>query len=141
MEVIDRTDEPRVLVENPRIAQSLEWAVALRQAGFDVIRCAGPTRMAFGYCPLLADATCPLVEWADVVLFDLDLDAPPARDVLTRMRSLNPDKPIVVEVSPHVRRRNASLLQGCTTVAPFDVDKTVSAVTEAASARTGARPT
>ena len=83
------TGKPRVLIENPDRADLWAHAEVLREAGYDVAVCAGPTpapepvtwfqRMFRAdpepvepqqrtLCPLVAHGHCPLVEGADVVV-------------------------------------------------------------------------
>ena len=81
-----QTGKPRVLIENPDRADLWAHADVLREAGYDVAMCGGPTaaaepvtwfRRLFGadpehqertVCPLVAHGHCPLVEGADVVV-------------------------------------------------------------------------
>jgi acetyltransferase len=71
----------RVLVESP----SGDWhgAESLRSFGAEVVVCPGPGRRRQPHCPVLQGGRCPLVEVADAVVFDLPLDDPDARTVLT----------------------------------------------------------
>ena len=71
----EHTGKMRVLIENPDRADLWAHADVLRDAGYDVAICGGPT--AEGQhdehgkhllCPLLAEGHCPLVEGADVVV-------------------------------------------------------------------------
>jgi hypothetical protein len=82
------TGKPRVLIENPDGADLWAHADILREAGYDVATCHGPSKPAergrrSGYfedpeqrqpagerslCPLVEDGRCPLVEGADVVV-------------------------------------------------------------------------
>lgn len=80
------TGKPRVLIENPDRADLWAHAEVLREAGYDVAVCGGPTpapepvtwfRRIFTagpepqertLCPLVAHGHCPLVEGADVVV-------------------------------------------------------------------------
>ena len=83
------SDKPRVLIENPNRADLWAHANLLREAGYDVAMCGGPTpepervpwykrlttagvpkeeREERLLCPLVAEGHCPLVEGADVVV-------------------------------------------------------------------------
>jgi hypothetical protein len=86
-----QTGKPRVLIENPDGADLWAHAEVLREAGYDVATCVGPTsetkrvpwfrrrplywadpqpmeRQKRTLCPLVAEGHCPLVEGADVVV-------------------------------------------------------------------------
>jgi hypothetical protein len=66
-----RSGKSRVLVENPDRADLLAHADILRDAGYDVAVCSGPTvvegERACG-CPLIDGQGCALVEGADTVV-------------------------------------------------------------------------
>jgi hypothetical protein len=85
----EQTGKPRVLIENPDRADLWAHADVLREAGYDVAMCGGPTpepapvtwfQRLFRadpepaepqqrtFCPLVAHGHCPLVEGADVVV-------------------------------------------------------------------------
>lgn len=92
-----RTDRPRVLIEHPDGAALWAEAEIMREAGYDVAVCAGPTERferprTFGIrlrtfadqeqpvglerptvCPLLSEGRCSLVDEADVVVSTTDL--------------------------------------------------------------------
>jgi hypothetical protein len=73
-----RAGRARVLIEHPDPATLWAEAEAMRDAGYDVAICAGPTRAsdrtsAPVACPLLVDGRCALVEYADVVVSTTDL--------------------------------------------------------------------
>ena len=85
--------KPRVLIENPDRADLWAHADLLREAGYDVAVCGGPTaetervpwfrrlfttdpqpeRQERTLCPLVAEGHCPLVEGADVVVSTMTL--------------------------------------------------------------------
>lgn len=128
---------PRLLIENddPEI---LDAQVDLfRSAGFVTFGCGGPHSVPDDACPILEDRPCPLVDVAEVVLCDLDLDDPLNAAVLDHLRERHPEIPVVVEVPNSTRRRHASRLDGCTVVPPFDPQRLVSAVTRASRPTTG----
>ena len=66
------TGKPRVLIENPDGADLWAHADVLREAGYDVAMCGGPTPETEDHertvCPLVGGGRCPLVEGADVVV-------------------------------------------------------------------------
>jgi hypothetical protein len=95
-----RTDRPRVLVENPDRAELMAHADILREAGYDVAVCSGPSegkdRKACG-CPLLEGEGCTLVAGADVVVSTASLTG--SDDILAALREEG-SLPVVFEVSP-----------------------------------------
>lgn len=113
----ERSGRPRVLVENPDGADLWAHADVLRDAGYDVATCAGPTgeterlsrfrrrylnwadpqpleRRERTVCPLVAEGRCPLVEGADVVISTTRLTD--SREILARL-SARTSPPLVVE--------------------------------------------
>lgn len=68
----EQSSKPRVLIENPDGAELWAHAEVLREAGYDVAMCGGPTPKtedhAHTTCPLVTEGRCPLVEGADVVV-------------------------------------------------------------------------
>ncbi len=80
----------------------------LEAFGHRVMVCPGP---GDGTCPLLAGERCELVERAHGVLFELDLDVPAHRDILSSYEDLvEEDIPILVLVKPGQDERYAELL-------------------------------
>jgi len=68
----ERSGRARVLIEHPDPATVWAEAEAMRDAGYDVAVCAGPTRASDRTskptaCPLLVDGRCALVDHAVVV--------------------------------------------------------------------------
>jgi hypothetical protein len=110
---------PRVLIEGRDPVASAAQARLLAQHGVEVQVCRGPRRLPGGGCPLLSEGSYSLVEGADVVLFDLDLDDADEREALLTTRLRYPDVPIVVEVPLSARRRHADVLAGVRTVPPI----------------------
>ena len=72
--------------------QESDW---LRQAGYAVNECAGPSH---GPCPILAGQPCPAVESAEVLVYDLWAtgDTQSEQELIERLRELHPDTPIVL---------------------------------------------
>jgi hypothetical protein len=110
---------PRVLIETRDPTAASAVARLLRDDGLEAEVCRGPHRVPQGGCPILTDGDCTLVERADVVLFDLDLDDPVEREVLRVARLRYPDKPVVVETPTSAAHRHAADLGGCTVVPPI----------------------
>jgi hypothetical protein len=89
----------RVLVEcdEPTIQDGMERV--LRERGYAVAVCAGPTSRNSGRCPLVVEGHCGLVEDAHVVLHALDPADSANRDVLAALVGSCPGTPIVIELS------------------------------------------
>ena len=82
-----------VVHHDPDMAdQETDW---LRQSGYSVSECAGPTH---GPCPILHDLPCPAVEEADVLVYDVwsTGDTASERMLIERLRELHPGIPIVL---------------------------------------------
>ena len=79
--------------------------------------CALPGRV----CPLVDGVPSPWVDHADVVVHDLDLDQPQAREVLRTLGRTHPDIPVVLELPAATAHRHAALLDGCRVIYPFDM--------------------
>ncbi len=81
----------------------------LAKAGHPVLACGGPSTV--DQCPVLVGEECPLVEVAHGVVFQVDLDVPAHRAVLSRYREILPEgTPLRVVVRPGQRERYAELL-------------------------------
>lgn len=124
----------RVVIENADPAAAHAQAAALTAAGYVTTVCAGPASLPGGVCPAVDGTGCALLDDADVVVHDLDLNVPANRDVLTRLRHGYPDLAVVLEVSEDDARGHASLLHGCHVIPPLDMDNLVHAVGAAAAA-------
>ena len=68
---------------------------SLRRLGYEVVECGGPTR---NVCPVLAGQPCDLAERADVLVYDVwaSGDAEGARTLVTNIRDVHPDTPMVL---------------------------------------------
>lgn len=133
------TTPTRVLIENGNARARTAQAELLRDRGFVVFECGGPDPLGDG-CPLLQGEVCDLVEGADLVLHDLDLDDPQHASVFDQLRARYPDLPVVLELQTSKIRRHANRLAGCTVIAPFDADHLVHAIEDAASHAGQAQP-
>lgn len=116
---------PKVVIESPRSDAASAQADALAAVGVDAVVCEGPEDHP---CPLLVGEPCDLVESADAVLFDLDLDRLDDRQVLRALRARYPDLPVVAEVPTATWRRRQHDLAHLTVVVPFSVGHTRDAV-------------
>jgi len=84
-----------VLVEGNGSGPGAEVARALRQSGFAVATCPGPSWLE--PCPLLEGGDCPLVRGADVVVCDLG-EAEDAADVIACIAARFPGTPLLRDV-------------------------------------------
>ncbi len=86
-----------VVNTDPEVA--VRQARALREAGYAVEMCAGPDHLhGLRSCPLFGDLPCPLVDRADVLIYDaFVMSAPDAtRQLIADVRDTYPDLPIVL---------------------------------------------
>jgi hypothetical protein len=83
----------------------------LEGLGHRVMVCNGPE---FGQlCPILSGEGCELAEGAHGIVFELDLDRPQHRAILSRYKdSLRSDVPIRVVVRPEQQTKYADVLKG-----------------------------
>lgn len=97
-----RERRTRVVIEheNPRVRE--RQAAVLETAGFDVTTCPGPSGLASGTCPLVADGHCDLVRDADVVVNGLPIGL---LGVYVAQRVSLPDEPVLLCVSDRDRAR------------------------------------
>ena len=89
---------PRVLIEDPEEAQSLQLTQSLRTAGYAVAICPGPADGG-DRCPVAEHEPCALVEGADVVVCGLPQKQESGREVLDGLRLRYAGKPVVVSGS------------------------------------------
>jgi hypothetical protein len=113
----EQAGRPRVLIENPDGADLWAHADVLREAGYEVAMCGGPTvetrnvpwfrrrPLPWGspsrveldrhtLCPLLSEGHCPLVEGADVVVSTTQLTD--GREIIAKL-SAKTSPAVVVE--------------------------------------------
>jgi DNA-binding NtrC family response regulator len=85
----------RILVvqRDPAIAEKM--AARLRGAGYETELCGGPEQEA---CPLIADMPCPLVDRADVLVYDAWVagDAEGGHQLVSDLRDVYADLPVVL---------------------------------------------
>lgn len=67
----------------------------LRRAGYEVTQCSGP---AFGPCPIHAGLPCPIVEGADVLVYDVWAtgESDGGRSLVEGLAELHPGVPVVL---------------------------------------------
>lgn len=85
----------RVVVVNRDRAAAEAAATILRHAGYEVELCAGPT---VDPCPVLSSLPCPLVDRADVLVYDAWAggSSDGGRRLIADVRETYPDLPVVL---------------------------------------------
>ncbi len=85
----------RVLVVHRDPAVAEQMAASLRGAGYETELCGGPEREP---CPVIADMPCPLVDRADVLVYDAWVagDAAGGQRLVTELREVYADLPVVL---------------------------------------------
>ncbi len=131
--------KPRVLIENPDGADLWAHADVLREAGYDVAMCGGPTAAVPGehqertVCPLIAEGQCPLVEGADVVVSTTYLTD--GREIVAKL-SARSSPALVVEGTSDDLERNSDVIGDAVRVEfPVLPEQIVEAVERARSGR------
>ena len=86
---------PRVLVVHHDIDIADQEAATLRQAGYSVEQCLGPTG---GSCPVMRGEPCEAAGRADVLLYDVWAagESDGGRRLIRNLRDLHPDIPVVL---------------------------------------------
>jgi hypothetical protein len=119
----EQTGKPRVLIENPDRGDLWAHADLLRQAGYDVAMCGGPTaetehvrwfrrlyradpqpmeHQEHMLCPLVAEGHCPLVEGADVVVSTTALID--SHEILATLSARSSPAVVIEGTSSHLER-------------------------------------
>jgi CheY-like chemotaxis protein len=85
----------RVLVVQRDPAVAEQMALSLRGAGYTTELCGGPGREP---CPVIADLPCPLVDRADVLVYDAWVagDAIAGDELVSALREVYVDLPVVL---------------------------------------------
>lgn len=143
--------KPRVLIENPDRADLVSHAYVLREAGYDVAMCGGPTakaehvpffsrwarpqteRQERELCPLLTDGHCPLVEGADVVVSTTQLAD--SREILAKISARGTPALVVEGTSSELARDSDVIGDSVEITLPVFSHQIVEAVERARSAR------
>lgn len=106
------TTASRLLVVSGDPGRRERWARALAETGYDVSRCVGPT----GTCAIVLGKRCPLLEEADLAVYDQDAYIPR----LARVLGAHPGYQVSVFVAqddehgrPAALRRTGSIAAGC----------------------------
>lgn len=128
---------PRVLIEHADEDVALRYSQILRQAGYTVGVCHGPSGEpdSSERCVLTIGEPCAFVEGADVVVSALGVEKEQKRSVLEALRRFHPSKPLVVEVSADEVERFEDLIDGVhLVVSPVSAEELVAAVEDARDA-------
>jgi hypothetical protein len=84
----------RLLVVHPNPIVVWDRASALEHAGYEVETCPGPSVTE---CPVLVDDACPLLDHADVLVYDAGLGTPQdMRYLVGHLREDYADLPLIV---------------------------------------------
>lgn len=110
--VVRSRARPRVLLEVGDGAEAFARVRVLERHGYDVAWCPGPPDALGSRCPLVSGTSCPLTDWADVVVTSLGVNHPAGREVLEATRRERPGLPVVVEASRDEGEEWSALLQG-----------------------------
>jgi hypothetical protein len=123
-----RGTKARIVIENADPAE--QWAEdrILREAGYEVLTCAGPDSLAGRPCPVVLGTDCPGVAGADVVVSSLRVEKDGGRAVITGLRARYPDIPLVVDAPPAAVADHADALEGCHVIFPLTARTLVEAV-------------
>jgi DNA-binding NtrC family response regulator len=92
----------RVLVVQRDSAVAQHMAASLRKAGYETELCGGPEQEP---CPVIADLPCPLVDRADVLVYDAWVagDSAGGHQLVSALRDVYTDLPVVLtSVDPSV---------------------------------------
>ena len=108
----ERPLRPRVLIEEPDVAEAFAYWRLLEGKGYAVSWCPGPTGLPPRQCPLVAFGHCDLVQCADVVVSSLPLHREVSRKVIAALRNVYPETPMVVQAPQQLLARWAPLFEG-----------------------------
>jgi hypothetical protein len=135
----EQTGKTRVLIENPDRADLWAHADVLREAGYDVAMCGGPTAEGqhgeqgeHTLCPLLTEGHCPLVEGADVVVSTTQLTN--SREILATLSSRRTPALVVEGTTADLARDSEVIGNSVEITLPVMPSQIVEAVERARSA-------
>lgn len=87
---------PRILVEHADGEVRTALAARLREHGFEVVTCSGPTEGARG-CPVVEGQPCPGAAGADAVVAGLPHPDPITDEILAAFDRVHPSLPVVID--------------------------------------------
>jgi hypothetical protein len=130
----------RVLVEHPDPLAQHILAVGLRELGYEVVTCGGPTAEGLTKvsCPVLRQEACPAVDGADVIVSSLPIGGP--EGIIVRRIAKDPGAPpIVLEATTwQISQYLEDVVAACS-VYPLSVEVAANAVSEVLPNRIPAR--
>lgn len=105
------TEPSKILLDSPPDLDPAPVINFLGRLAFLVEVCHGPSTS--GFCPILSGEACEKVADAHGIIYQLDLDRPQHREILSEYRRHVPDDiPLRVVVQPGQERTYAELLRG-----------------------------
>jgi hypothetical protein len=108
----DPPPRPRVLIEEHDVAEAFAYWRLLKDNGYQVSWCPGPSATPPRKCPLVAFGQCDLVQCADVVVSSLPLHRESSRKVIAALRHLHPETPMIVQAPKQMLTQWAPLFEG-----------------------------
>jgi len=103
---------PRVLIEEPDVTGAFASWRLLEDNGYEVSWCPGPAGSRPRRCPLVTSGQCDLVRDADVVVSSLDLDHESSRKVVSAVKYLHPETPVIIQASQQALAEWAPVFEG-----------------------------
>lgn len=103
---------PRLLVVSGDAERRERWAGALMETGYEVGRCAGPATS----CAIVEGRRCPLLDEADLALYDADAFVPRVARVLGRAHGYRATVLVAQDDAngrPAALRRGGGTVPGC----------------------------
>ena len=107
-----RSYTPRLLVVSGDADRRERWAAVLAETGYDVSRCAGPATS----CAIVEGRRCPLLEEADLALYDAGSFVPRLARVLGRQHGYRASVLVAQDDAdgrPAALRRGGDTTPGC----------------------------
>ena len=107
-----RTYVPHLLVVSGDPERRERWAAVLAETGYEVARCAGPVAS----CAILEGRRCPLLEEADLALYDAEAYVPRLARVLGRQHRYRASVLVAQDDAsgrPAAVRRSGGTVSGC----------------------------
>ena len=107
-----RTHVPHLLVVSGDPERRERWAAVLAETGYEVGRCVGPA----GSCAIVEGRRCPLLDEADLALYDADAYAPRLARILGRHHGYRASILVAEDDAngrPAALRRSGGAIPGC----------------------------
>ena len=103
---------PHLLVVSGDPERRERWAAVLAETGYEVARCAGPATS----CAIVAGRRCPLLDEADLAVYDADAYAPGLARILGRQHGYRATVLVAQDDAngrPAALRRSGGTSPGC----------------------------